>query len=105
MKLHQHYAVRRRMEPYPATSLWLRLLDHLIYVVGIIGPVMTLPQIYLIFSTHNASGVSAISWLAWALLDVPWIIYGLAHKQPPIALTYFLWFLGNFAVFIGALIY
>ncbi len=105
MKLHHHYAVRRRLEPYPSSHLWLRLLDRLVYVVGVIGPVMTLPQIYLIFSTHNASGVSAVSWLAWAILDIPWILYGLAHKERPIVLTYFLWLVCNLVVFVGAILY
>ncbi len=112
MKLHHHYAVRKRLsaeraglEPYPSSHLWLRLLDRMVYIVGIIGPVMVLPQIYLIFSTQNASGVSAISWLSWALLDIPWIFYGLAHKQYPIVLTYLLWFICNLVVFFGALIY
>jgi len=100
--------VRKRgggREPYPARTPGLRAVDALVYTAGILAPVMTLPQIYLIFSTRNASGVSAEAWLAWALLDVPWILYGVVHRERPLVVTYTLWFLGNFLVFVGAVLY
>lgn len=97
--------VHKSLEPYPARTFGKRLLDFVIYAVGIAGPVMTIPQIVLIFSARQAAGVSAVAWFAWALMDIPWIIYGLVHREPPIAFTYTLWFLGNFIVAMGAVIY
>ena len=104
---HVHLRKRRHpaLEPYPARNSMKRWLDRLILMVGVIGPAMIVPQIMLIYTEKNASGVSAISWLAWALLDIPWIIYGLVHREPPIVMTYFLWFLGNLLVFFGAVLY
>ncbi len=66
---------------------------------------MTVPQIVLIYGTHDAAGVSVLSWAAYALLDVPWIVYGIVHKERLIACTYILWFLANTAVALGALVY
>ena len=103
--LHLRKRISRSLEPYPARTALKRLLDRAVYFVGVIGPLMTIPQIILIYVGQNASGVSPVSWLAWALLDIPWIIYGFVHNERPIILTYSLWFVCNVAVFVGALLY
>jgi uncharacterized protein with PQ loop repeat len=81
------------------------MLDAVVYVVGIVGPIMILPQIWLIYSTHNAAGVSAVSWFGWAVADIPWILYGLVHKERPIVIAYTLWCIGQLVVAIGAILY
>ena len=83
----------------------MRFLDHLVLVVGVVGPAATIPQILKIYITHQATGVAALSWGTWALLDIPWILYGLAHRERPIAITYTLWFTANVLVFVGVLMY
>jgi MtN3 and saliva related transmembrane protein len=103
--LHLRKRISKTLEPYPARTFTKRLLDKLVFAVGVVGPLMTIPQMWLIFAGRNAAGVSAVAWFGWALMDVPWIIYGVVHKEPPITLTYALWFLGNLAVAVGAVIY
>ena len=66
---------------------------------------MTIPQIVVIYVGQDATGIAPISWLTWALLDIPWILYGLAHSERPIVITYTLWLVCNGLVFAGALIY
>ena len=105
LHLHLRKRISRALEPYPARSRWKRLLDRAVYMAGIVGPIMTIPQIALIYIGRDAAGVSPISWLAWMLLDIPWILYGLAHKERPIVTTYSLWLFCNGLVFIGALLY
>ena len=75
------------------------------YAVGILGPIMTIPQILLIYISRDASGVAAISWFMWTLFAIPWILYGLVHRERPIVITYLLWFFTNMIVFIGAVLY
>lgn len=93
------------MEPFPARSAWKRALDHLVIAVGIIGPVATVPQILKIYLLQQAAGVSALSWGTWALLDIPWILYGMAHRERPIIMTYTLWLVVNAIVCAGAILY
>ncbi len=81
------------------------ILDRVIYVVGIVGPLFTIPQLIKIYYFQSASGVSVISWGAYALFDIPWILYGILHKERPITLTYILWFFFNALVFVGAILY
>lgn len=108
MSLH-HLSIRKRiaqaLEPYPANNRWKRLLDKAIFAVGVVGPLMSIPQILLIYSTHDASGIAPFTWLSWAGLNIPWIVYGLVHRELPIVMTYCLWFVCNTLIFIGALVY
>ena len=59
-------------------------MDHLIYGVVIIGPIMNLPQLFQIWLKKNAQGVSAVSWASFALFSFIWLIYGLLHKDKPL---------------------
>lgn len=105
----QHLHARKRggktLEPYPARTQWKRVLDKVIYCVGVVGPVTTIPQIILIYVGRDATGVSPVSFFAAAALDLPWIVYGLAHREKPIVMTYTLWFLCNLAIAVGSLWY
>ena len=81
------------------------MLDKLIFVAGVVGPVLSIPQIILIYSNKDASDISAVSWFGWAALNIVWILYGLAHKEPPIVMTYTFWFVINLTVAFGAILY
>lgn len=93
------------LEPYPARTFSKRVLDQVVIVVGIAGPLSALPQLLKIYLLHTATGVSALSWGLAALFDIPWIVYGAVHRERPIIVTYSLWLAINIAVLIGALIY
>ena len=109
MNIPHHFHLRKRisknLEPFPATSSWKRLLDRAVFAAGVIGPLMTIPQILDIYTTQNATGVSITSWSAFALLDIIWLIYGFVHREIPIILTYILWFIFNSLVVLGTLMY
>ena len=104
---HQHLRARgaAALEPYPARKVSLWILDMVVLAAGIIGPLMTIPQIAKILILHNAAGISVLTWGMYALLDLPWIIYGIAHASRPILLTYILWFLVNTLVAVEALMF
>lgn len=104
MVMH-HYHTRRRREPFPARTLGLRVLDLVVYVAGIAGPLATLPQIIKIYSTQDAAGVSLVSWSIFALFDIPWIIYAIVHKERPLVVCYTLWLIANITVALGAFLY
>jgi len=83
----------------------MRLLDRTVLVVGVIGPMTAIPQIIKIYMLQDASGVSLLAWVAPALLDVPWVIYGVVHGERPIVITYSLWILADLIVAAGVLMY
>lgn len=86
-------------------SAYIRFLDKTTFVAGVIGPFTVIPQIYEIFSTHQAGGVSVISWALMFIMTAPWIFYGVAHKDKAIIVSFILWEVMNLMVVIGALMY
>lgn len=109
MSLH-HLHLRKRASgraehSYPAQTPGVKLLDVVIKIVAVISPAMMIPQILLIYTEKNADGIAPLSWFAFALFNIPWIIYGIVHKEKPLVLMYILWFICNVLVFTGALLY
>lgn len=86
-------------------SPYIIFLEKLTFVAGVIGPFTVLPQIYGIFSTQSADGVSLATWTLIFIVTFPWILYGLAHKDKSIIVSFFLWEVANLSVVIGVLLY
>lgn len=84
---------------------YTKFLDRLTFIAGIVGPFTVLPQIYSIFSTHSAQGVSLMTWLLIFIVTLPWIFYGIAHKDKSIIVSFSLWEVVNLAVVVGVIIY
>ena len=80
-------------------------MDDAVYLAGIVGPAMSLPQLIVIYVGQDATGIAPLSWFSWAVLDIPWILYGIAHKERPIIICYTLWFIINILVGVGAIVY
>ena len=103
--LHRRKRVHKKLETYPHKNKWVRTLDCFLVVIALIGPIFDLPQIYKIYTAKNAIGVSFLSWLAYGLICIPWIVYGVVHKEKPIIIAYTLWLFTDLAVVIGTLLY
>lgn len=86
-------------------SPYIVFLDKLTFIVGVIGPFTVLPQIYSIFSTHSATGVSLATWTLIFIVTFPWVLYGIAHKEKSIIVSFILWEVANFLVVLGVLLY
>lgn len=86
-----HFHLRKRIhqkkEKFPSPNKWKRFIDNIIYFVGMVGPIMTIPQVWNIWIEQNASGVSPISWSAYLIVSMFWLTYGITHKEKPIIFT------------------
>jgi uncharacterized protein with PQ loop repeat len=103
--LHHYHKRKRVSEKSLRRKKMKNLMDKLIYVVVFVGPLFTVPQIYKIFVEQNASGISVLTWGAYSLGSLFWLMYGTVHKEKPIIMTNILWALMNFSVMVGALLY
>jgi uncharacterized protein with PQ loop repeat len=86
-------------------SSYIVFLDKLTFIVGVIGPFTVLPQIYSIYTTRSAAGVSLATWSLIFIVTFPWILYGMAHKEKSIIVSFILWEVVNLLVVIGVLLY
>jgi uncharacterized protein with PQ loop repeat len=101
----RHKHERQHSAHEPVKTRYTIFLDKLTFVVGVIGPFTVLPQIYSIFVNKSALGVSLATWLLIFIVTFPWILYGIAHKDKSIIVSFSLWEVVNLAVVIGVVIY
>jgi uncharacterized protein with PQ loop repeat len=103
-----HIHLRKRthqLATYPHPQQWVRFLDKFLLVVASVAPLFAIPQIWRILSTESAAGVSPITWGAYAFFNIPWIVYGIVHKERPIIIAYILWLIVNTTVLTLTLVY
>ena len=104
-----HFHLRKRKhefkQKYPHPDKLHRFVDDAIWVFGLLGPLLSVPQAWIIWSSKAAGDVSLVSWLSFLVGSVFWLFYGFLHKEKPIIFTYFLFLILNFAVVLGILLY
>ncbi len=80
-------------------------VDKIILAVAIIEPLCTIPQIYEIASSRNASSISITTWLGFNILTLIWVWYAVKHKEKMIFIYQSLFFILNSILIILAIIY
>jgi uncharacterized protein with PQ loop repeat len=81
------------------------LLRRVLGGMSVFTLLMTVPQVLTIWVSHQAAGVSVISWSAYLLSAILWFAYGLKQGDKNIYLPCVGWAGMDAAVIIGALIY
>lgn len=79
--------------------------DYFMYAVAMATPLVLLPQVLRLFADKTAAGLSIETWFLLGCLNVFWIVYGLAHREPPIYLGNFLVGILNFIIVYGIILY
>lgn len=98
----QHQKLRKQ---HIHNSFGKKVVDRAVFAAGILGPIMTIPQLLLVYIKKNASSVSITTWTGYLLAAIIWFIYGVVHKEKPIILTYAIWILVDIAIVIGVILY
>lgn len=83
----------------------VKILDRWVLAVGILAPLTTLPQVIQILQTHDASGVSILTWVLFVVMGLFWLAYGYAHEEKPIIVTNYLWIIVEVLVIVLTIIY
>lgn len=81
------------------------LVARVIYVVAVAEPLANLPQIYTIYHTHTAAGVSITSWLFYALFAAAWLWYGINMRVRPNIVAGAMFLITDLSVVFGAIMY
>lgn len=80
-------------------------IDKVIFVVALFSPIMTIPQVWKIWSDKDAAGVSALTWSSYIFTSIIWLMYGIYHREKPIIISYILWIILEVIIVIGTLMY
>ncbi len=80
-------------------------LDRLLLFVAIIAPFTNIPQFYNIVAERSAGGVSLVTWVLYSIITIPWLAYGILHREKPILVSSVLWLVSDLAVIAALLFY
>jgi len=80
-------------------------IGKLVLVAAIVEPLMTIPQIYQIWSNKQAQGVSLLSWSFYLIAAVIWLFYGIKVKDKAVVIASILWVLVECLVVVGIIVY
>ncbi|OGY89424.1 MAG: hypothetical protein A2677_00910 [Candidatus Komeilibacteria bacterium RIFCSPHIGHO2_01_FULL_52_14] len=100
-----HYHQTKKLQKIVSSDATKEFVDHAMYLLGILAPLMTVPQIVKIWQVHSAAGVSVFSWAAYAIGSLAWFVYGVVHKEKPIIFANGFACLLQFAVVISVMVF
>jgi len=103
--LHTRKRIYQNLEDYPHTNNKISFLDKIIYIIGIISPIITMIQAYQIWISKNASNISFLTWSWYFFSSLIWLIYSIIHKEKPLILTNILWMIVSLIVIIEIIIF
>jgi uncharacterized protein with PQ loop repeat len=81
------------------------LLDYAIYTAAVVAPFALVPQVLQLYTTHDASSLSLVTWTILGCMNCVWLAYGLYHREAPITITNTLLAIFNFTTVAGILLY
>lgn len=81
------------------------IIDRVVMVTGLIGPIASVPQAIQFFSTQDADGVSLVTWSLFIVTSGALLVYGIVHRLTPIIVSNICWEIVQTVVVIGILMY
>lgn len=96
---------RHTLEPFPAETKAKRILDRLMYGVGIFAPVALVPQIISLYGEKNADGLSLFTWTLFIIMNLLWALYGAVHREAQLISAHMLMALFNAVVVVGIILF
>ena len=81
------------------------IIDRVVMVTGVLGPIASIPQAVQIFATQDAQGVSLISWAFFEVTNAALLIYALVHRLTPLVISNICWVVLQMVVIVGILMY
>jgi MtN3 and saliva related transmembrane protein len=82
-----------------------RIINRVCAVFAVIMPLTTLPQIFMLYGTKNASGLSLSMWVLYAIGCVPFLLFGIIYRHKQLILLNVLWLLVQAVMIVGILLY
>ena len=83
----------------PQTSL-----EKLLRFAAIGTMLMTVPQVWSIWTASTVGGVSLVSWVAYLLSSIAWLIYGIQKQDATICFANAGWIGMDLAIIVGIVV-
>lgn len=104
-KIHRYNRQKKQRILAINKKIKYKTVDRLTYIVAIIEPVITIPQIVVIFRDRTAAGIAISSQIGYQLFTLIWLWYGIVHKEKVIIMYQVFWLVLQTLIIIGGLKY
>jgi uncharacterized protein with PQ loop repeat len=85
--------------------MWEKWFDLSITYGGLLGSLVTIPQVIEIWSKQSADGVSLLTWGGMCIGNTLWLVYGIVHQEKPLMYAYVCAVPLSLAVVVGAFLF
>lgn len=106
---HHHIHQRKRnviqTDEYVHPRNYIKVLDKTCIFFSVLMPATTIPQIYKIYSSQDVTGVSLSMWVLYSIGVIPFLLYGIVHKEKPLVILNILWLIAQVVIITGIVIY
>lgn len=79
-------------------------LEKLLRFAAVGTMLMTVPQVWTIWTSPDASGVSLLSWVAYLLSSGAWLAYGIQKRDATICFANMGWVAMDLAIIVGIVV-
>ncbi|USN96715.1 MAG: hypothetical protein H6797_00750 [Candidatus Nomurabacteria bacterium] len=81
------------------------VLYRLTLVAAVVQPLMTLPQAIQLYSSHDAHGLSLLTWFGYTSVGLVFLAYSIKYRLRPIIIQQTLWFILQSSVVVGIVVW
>ncbi len=67
---------------------WRSKFDKLIVILGLVNVAATVPQLYEMWNTRDAGGVSILTWAYYVVFTAILLVYAILIKSKPMTIMY-----------------
>lgn len=78
------------------------LIDRLALLIGVLGPLNAVPQLFLVWNGHT-QGVSVVTWIGFMVTALILLAYALLYRLKPLIISNTLWLIVETGIIIGLL--
>ena len=103
--IHKRERIHLKKQEYPNKNKYIRYLDNICLIFSVLMPATTIPQIWKIYYFKMVDGVSLLMWISYSIAVIPFLVYGIVHKEKPLIILNTLWLIAQITIIVGILMY
>lgn len=104
-QIHRRKRIHIRNEPYPHPDKTKRIVDTFAYIVGILSPLASLPQLIEVWINMNVAGTSIFTWIGFFFIAIVMATYGIVHRGKNLIIMYTSLAIIDFLIVVGIIIH
>jgi MtN3 and saliva related transmembrane protein len=80
-------------------------VDKICYAASVFMPATAIPQIYQLYTTQDAGSLSLLMWMLYIVGMVPFLLFGILHKEKQLIVLNVLWMIASVMMIFGILLF